>query len=226
MNRLWVPVYGIVVFLVLYVVAASQYGGGSAYDPNAQGFSIVHNYWCDLLAERDYNGAPNPGYRIAFGALVELVLSLCAFWYLAPRLYDQRKDLVFLTRVTGVPSMLLVLLLFTEWHDLAIYVAGAMGIVALLTTLFALGKVGERRLVAVGLVALALALASLASWHSRTLVMALPLVQKTAFLGFFAWVTLVTARVARKERHDGSEGSPPRTVNRPFAAGRAELRGK
>ncbi|MFN7116301.1 MAG: hypothetical protein ACK4TA_05840, partial [Saprospiraceae bacterium] len=60
--RLWLrltPLVGIVLFLVLYIVAAFYYPGGSNADHSAKGFSIVHNYWCDLLAIGAKNGQIN-----------------------------------------------------------------------------------------------------------------------------------------------------------------------
>ena len=36
-------------FLVLYVVAAQYYPGGSQADQASRGFDWVHNYWCNLV---------------------------------------------------------------------------------------------------------------------------------------------------------------------------------
>lgn len=46
------PPTGILIFFMLYVVAALLYPGGSQADKASTGFSWMNNYWCNLLNEK------------------------------------------------------------------------------------------------------------------------------------------------------------------------------
>ncbi len=73
MNRkilVLLPLYGIFLFFLLYVVAASLYAGGSQVDKTAKGFSLMHNYWCDLLADKAQNDESNAAQPIAISAFL------------------------------------------------------------------------------------------------------------------------------------------------------------
>jgi hypothetical protein len=72
------------VFVVSMTAAALTYPGGSWSDPGSSGFSLVRNFWCDLLRGTAINGADNALARrsasIAFSALA---LGLWPFWWVA-----------------------------------------------------------------------------------------------------------------------------------------------
>ena len=56
---LLLPYAGMAIFVILYVIAALEYPGGSYAEPNVEGFSFWHNYLCDLLDKRAINGSIN-----------------------------------------------------------------------------------------------------------------------------------------------------------------------
>ena len=192
-----IPLFGVLGFLVLYAVAAFVYPGGTKFDPTTSGFSLLHNYWCDLLDPAAYNGAPNPARPIARAALACLALALGIFWEIVPRLFPTQPSAVAITRTTGFLSTVSILLLLTPLHNSAIRLAGFFGIVALVTVLKAFRREGEWRLLAVALAALGLALVNFFIWETGQGLVALPLIQKLAFLVFFFWVGLVSGRVTR-----------------------------
>jgi hypothetical protein len=72
---------GLALFGVAIAVSACLYRGGSWSDLRAPGFSLLENYWCDLVRSHGINGADNGGSRrlamLAFGGLG---LALFAFW--------------------------------------------------------------------------------------------------------------------------------------------------
>ena len=51
-------------FCVLLVAAALAYPGGSWDDHAATRFHWLWNYWCDLIREQAWNGAPNGTARL------------------------------------------------------------------------------------------------------------------------------------------------------------------
>jgi hypothetical protein len=74
-------------FLVLLVLSARAYAGGSWADPAADGFRPFVNYWCDLMRAEGMNGAPNgTAAALAKGAFCALALSLAAYWRVAASL--------------------------------------------------------------------------------------------------------------------------------------------
>src|SRR3954449_6164304 len=67
---LWtlLPLFGIILFLLLYFIATLYYPGGAQFDKTTKGFSWTQNYWCNLLNENAINGLPNPARPIAITA--------------------------------------------------------------------------------------------------------------------------------------------------------------
>jgi len=61
------------VFVVAMAVAIGLYPGGSWTRPSARGFSLVRNFWCDLLRSQAIDGADNAAAKlwasVGFGAL-------------------------------------------------------------------------------------------------------------------------------------------------------------
>jgi hypothetical protein len=73
------PLFGTIVFVCLYLLAAAYYPGGSQADPNAKGFSWLNNYWCNLLNENAMNGQHNSARPMAVTAMAVLGLTLAGF---------------------------------------------------------------------------------------------------------------------------------------------------
>lgn len=191
-----IPLWSIVFFLGLYLLAAAKYPGGTKHDPTSFGFSVLENYWCDLLMEIAYNGEENPGRKIALFGLCILSFGLSIFWYQMPwRFRREEKRWTDLIRWMGCASMIVVLLLFSPFHDRAIDGAGLFGLIALSLTEVLLWKRREYELFSLGLLSFLLAIASLLIWKTGTGLFALPLVQKFAFLAFFIWVGRVQVKL-------------------------------
>jgi hypothetical protein len=72
------------VFVVAMGVAIVRYPGGSWTMPTDRGFSLVRNFWCDLLRSQAINGADNAVSKLlaslAFGALG---VGLWPYWWVA-----------------------------------------------------------------------------------------------------------------------------------------------
>ncbi|MCB9659464.1 MAG: hypothetical protein H6726_17600 [Sandaracinaceae bacterium] len=75
-------VLGVTAFVALTGASAASYSGGSGADPNAPGYSWVHNYWCDLYRDRALDGADHrTGALLAqVGALGAVLAIFCGFW--------------------------------------------------------------------------------------------------------------------------------------------------
>ena len=75
------PIFGTVLFVVLYIIAAVLYPGGSQVDKNSVGFSWLNNYWCNLLNENAINGQHNPAKPVALAGMFILCLTLTFFGF-------------------------------------------------------------------------------------------------------------------------------------------------
>lgn len=124
-------------FVVMLVAAALAYPGGSWDDPAATRFHWLWNYWCDLIREQAWNGAPNGTARmLAQASFIALALSLASYWHgVAPLLCERRlaRTVVAAGWVTTLGVVLVALLPhdeFTRWHALGTVTAGGFGLLS------------------------------------------------------------------------------------------------
>ena len=126
---LYLPIVGIFLFFVLYVLAASKYPGGSQADDFSIGFDWFHNYWCDLMKEIAYNETPNTARPIAILATFLLAFSIALFSIYFPKYLPVSNFWDKATSVSGTLSMIVATLIFTDLHDLVIVVCSLLGLI-------------------------------------------------------------------------------------------------
>jgi len=183
---------GSLLFIILYVIAALLYPGGSGADKTASGYSWTDNYWCNLLSEKAINGQSNAARPVAVTAMFILGLSFSTFWILFPALTHLKKYHKLLIQVGGTVCMLTSLLLLTSIdHDLAINTSSAFGFIAMVGTLIALYQLKLKWLFAIGLFDLLLVALNNYLYHSNEM-MYLPIVQKFSFLSFLIWFSFIS----------------------------------
>jgi hypothetical protein len=180
-----VPVFGALFFLLLYALAAANYPGGSASEPQTKGFSLLHNYWCSLLNEKAINGEENSGRPFALAAMLVLALTLAVFWLQAGGIVSKRKLLV---RVSGLSCAFFVGMLPIGQHDLMINLAGFSGLISLVTLLIQLKKMGLMNYFYFGCLNFCLVLLNNLVYYAKQFLFLLPVVQKITFLFFILWI--------------------------------------
>ena len=193
-KSIWIltPFIGSLLFIILYIIAALLYPGGSGTDKTAIGYSWTNNYWCNLLSEKAINGQTNTARPVAVTAMVILFLSLSTFWILFPALTHLTKYHRLLIQVAGTVCMLTSFLLLTGIdHDLAINTSSAFGLIAMIATLIALYQLKWKWLFAIGLFDLLLVTLNNYLYHSNEMIY-LPLVQKFSFLSFLVWFSFIS----------------------------------
>ena len=200
----YAPAAGVISFVALYALEAALYPCGSYDDRHQSGFSLLRNYFCDLLHPKALNGEPNPGRRFGLVAMAVIVATLALFWQSVVRLYPRQRAHVLVTRVSGSISAMATLLLLTPLHDSAVEIGGGFGLVAFFSALSALPRAEHGFLFLGGLVAAAVSSACFFIWRTG---MGLPLLaglQKLAFALFLAWVFAASLRAARESaaRHE------------------------
>lgn len=193
------PLSAMALFVLLYVLAASGYPGGSWAHPGQAGFSWRHNYLCDLLDTRAVNGALNTGRYWARASLAVLCLGLAWLWYHLPGLTRGSRGFKRLLRYSGLAALGTTVFLSAGTHDLTVRIAGAFGLVGMGCLLAGLWRRGRRALGLFGGWCLGIFLLNYAIYESGEFLHALPLIQKITFASFLAWFAWMDLALLRQE---------------------------
>ncbi|NNK29503.1 MAG: hypothetical protein HKP04_01465 [Flavobacteriaceae bacterium] len=200
-NYLLLPVFGMGLFVILYVLAALSYSGGTWIDPTAPGFSFWHNYLCDLLDYESLNGEINSGRYFARAALGVLCVSLIYLWIYLPHLLPKRSWNTRLMWFSGILALVTTMLLSSGTHDVTVRIAGALGAIALLSAFAEMWKAGYSGLVRFGFVCLFVFLANYYIYETGRGLYSLPVIQKITFSGFIAWFVWVDLALYRNVKN-------------------------
>jgi hypothetical protein len=201
-NSRWVliPVWGMLLFIILYFVAALLFPGGSDFNKSATGFSWRHNYWCELLARHAPNGQTNTARPVAISAMIILAVSLILFWFTIPRLFKNKITGGKLIRFAGIGSMLATPLLLTGFHDPVINIAALLGCIAIIGLLINLFRHKMYLLFGMGILCLLLCVLNNYVYYTKSLLHYLPVIQKITFFIFLSWFAMLTVTQYYKQR--------------------------
>lgn len=182
------PLAGMVLFVLFYLLAAGRYPGGSWANPAQVGFSWRHNYLCDLLDDRAVNGALNAGRYWARASLAVLCAGILILWYHLPGLTDGPPWNRRLIRFSGIIALGTTVFLNAGTHDITVRIAGFFGTIAMTSLIYGLWK-GMRRSISIfGAVCLGILLLNYVIYETGSLLPALPLIQKVTFSCFLIWL--------------------------------------
>ncbi len=195
-----IPYLGIFVFLLLYVLAAVKYPGGSHTNPYDKGFSLWDNYFCDLLDAYAVNGAMNPARDWARLALLVLCMSLIYSWFHLPKLFSGKRAITTIMRFTGISALTITLFMTADNHDSIVRIAGVFGVVAMLTTFIELFRSKYYKLFGFGIFCLLILIVNYYIYETRVYVEALPVIQKITFITFIGWFMLMDFCLYRRLR--------------------------
>lgn len=198
-----VPSAGAILFLLLYILAAVYYPGGSQADAHSKGFSWMHNYWCNLLNEKGINGEVNTGRAIAIAAMVVLTLSLLFFWIVSARLLFSKKASRTTITLAGLICVCVLAFLATSYHDTVINVSGFFGLVAMAGCFAGITRKRWYRLLTYGLFNVVLVGLNNYLYYSNHWFY-LPLIQKLTFLSFLIWIVLVDIKLYKEAINEKS----------------------
>jgi hypothetical protein len=199
-KNIWLltPIFGVLIFVLLYFFATLFYPGGSQVDKNSIGFSWTNNYWCNLLSENAINGQPNPAKPIALTGMFVLCLTLSLFWFIFPRQINIRKSLKFTIQVSGILAMTVAFFLFTHInHDLVMNIASSFGSIATIGTFMGLYKNKWFWLFAFGLLNILFVGLNNLCYYNKELIVYLPVIQKISFVTFLIWVCCINIKLFR-----------------------------
>jgi hypothetical protein len=198
-QNIWLltPLFGTLIYLLLYIVATFFYPGGSQVDKNSIGFSWAQNYWCNLLNENAMNGQHNSARPIAIVAMFFLCITLMIFWYIFPKQTGFRKSRKLIVQVSGFAAMISVMFISTSLHDIIINIATVFGLVAVIGTFIGLLELKWTKLFWVGIFILPLVAINNFLYYKAELLIYLPVVQKITFLYFLLWICLIDVSLYR-----------------------------
>ena len=188
-NLIILPIKGMCLFVVLYVVAALQYTNGLDAYANKVSFSFTENYLCDLLFVYTNQGYINPAHTTTQIALVIICSSLILFWYELPKLFPLKSSILTFMQICGILSMVILLFLNFDNHDIVIRISGIFGALAILLSLFELYKAGFYRLFILGFICFMMFLINYYIFESGILLELLPLIQKITFALCLSWLS-------------------------------------
>lgn len=197
-RKLWVliPLFGSLVFILLYLIAAILYPGGSQANKYSSGFSWTDNYWCNLLNTNAINGDPNPGRPFGMASALVLSVTLIIFWWMFPRILNFARAGKLMIQVSGASSMMVVLFLSSRYHDTILNIAVLLSLFALAGTFMGLYKMKWYSLFVFGAFNLLLVVVNNMIYYSGDLDN-LPVIQKITFLSFLLWICLIDLRLYR-----------------------------
>jgi len=195
------PIFGTMIFVVLYFVATLLYPGGSQVDKKSIGFSWTNNYWCNLLNENAINGQHNPAKPIAMTGMFVLCLTLAFFWFLFPRHINLGTKLKLAIQISGTIAMTIAFFLFTNInHDLVTNLAAIFGAIATIGTFIGLYKTKWFGLFTFGLLNILLVGLNNYVYYTKGLIIYLPVIQKISFAAFLIWVCCIDIKLYRGEK--------------------------
>jgi hypothetical protein len=201
LTLLLIPIFGVLIFCVLYVVATFLYPGGSQVDKNSVGFSWTNNYWCSLLNDNAINGQPNIAKPVALTGMFVLCLTLAFFWFLFPRHVSLDNKIKLTIQISGTFAMTIALFLFTNInHDLVANLASIFGLIASVGTFIGLYRTKWFGLFAFGLFNILLVGLNNYVYYTKELIVYLPVIQKISFATFLIWVCCINVNLYLGQR--------------------------
>ena len=201
-KRIWLlfPVYGVIVFCILYIIATYYYPGGSQNNLNGKGFSWLHNYWCNLLMENAINSKPNPAKPIALAASFILSSTLILFWFIFSHVAGFKKWQSIIIRAAALLCVITAIFLFTKQHDVVLVLACVFALVPLTATFIGLRRMKWYKLLLLGIFNAVLVGLNNVLYYGNGLLKYLPIVQKVTFVFFLLWICLISIKLYRQKR--------------------------
>ena len=190
MTNSRLSLWGVLVSLALFVLAASFYPGGYDWE---------HDFISALFAPSTATGAANKTRYLTVFAMVVFCLSVAVLFRVLSSRTSSRVHKKTLGS-GGFGSMVYAFLVVTSMHDLLVGIALLFFVPAMLAALHLMSAEGRPALGWAGSMCLALLLASAVMYYGSVLWHLLPLAQKVSLVACVSW--LLTMRVVTEKRTD------------------------
>lgn len=197
----FIPVFGIILFGVLYFYSSTLYPGGSQANINSIGFDWYNNYWCDLMNENGMNEQPNPASRLAISAMVILCVSLIVFFIQFALYFAKNRFWKNVIGIFGTISMIFAILTFTRYHNIMIALSSFFGLFVLIGIILEVYNSRFTALKMGGILCIFLLILNNYIYYSRQFVEILPLLQKITFAIVLIWFMALDLHLIRSRRN-------------------------
>ena len=122
----------VVISVILIVIAALLYPGGSLFDKNSEGFEWSKNFISNLFATKAINGSENPGKIWALIGMVFHSVGFGIFFINMSKKMSSRLAATVL-KFVGATNIVFNFLIATPLHDLVVLISIVLTLIGLLT---------------------------------------------------------------------------------------------
>ena len=183
-----IPYFGIVLFIGLYVYSSTLYPGGSQADLNAEGFSWVNNYWCNLMNANGQNGQVNPARSTAIFAWIVLCMSMMVFFIQFAIILVNIRWWRQVIIIGAVFSMIFASLIFSKYHDLMTTLSSLFGLFVVIGIIREIYRSDLVMYKFLGLLCLILLGLNNFIYYSEAFLQWLPILQKISMAIVLLWI--------------------------------------
>ncbi|MBJ2173072.1 hypothetical protein JBL43_02405 [Aureibaculum sp. A20] len=195
------PIFGLGLYLIVFYFAASAYPGGSYNYPNANnGYSFSNNFLCDAMNPITESGAINNARPIAIISHLILSLTMISFFYILPKVFNEKNRNTQLITYFGIASMTALLFMFTPYHDLMVTFTGVLGTMAMIPLFIELRRFKNKGLKRLMYFCFTLSIIVFLSFQTKIGFYYLPFLQKITFAIDTWWVVSSCLFVINKNR--------------------------
>ncbi|MGA2421150.1 MAG: hypothetical protein ABSG69_13805 [Candidatus Acidiferrum sp.] len=178
---------GIGISLLLLVVAALHYPGGSQADQHSVGYDWKNNYLSNLFSERAVNGSDNSARPWAISGMLFLCASL-AWFFIEFSKKISAKSPANIIRYCGAGAMLFAFLAVTPYHDEVITIASTLALVSMFYVTVFVFKSRLHLLKVLSVLCLLSLYVCNYVYYTRSHIEFLPVLQKIAVLITIGWI--------------------------------------
>jgi hypothetical protein len=187
MLRKYSILLGIIISLLLLLVAALHYPGGSQYDKNSVGYDWKNNYLSNLFDVRAVNGSENAARLWAIAGMSFLCASFALFFIEFPKKIPS-KGAAKIIRYCGVSAMIFAFLAVTPYHDAVIRIASTLALISMFYITVFVFKSRSHLLGILSVVCLLVSYSCNYIYFTRSYVEYLPIFQKIALAITITWI--------------------------------------
>jgi len=194
----YIPIFGLGIYVIVFIIAASAYPGGSINYPKANAYSFSHNFLCDTMNPINEDGKINGARFMAIIAHLILSFTMICFFYLLPKIFDVKNHNTKLIALFGITAMTIFILMFTPYHDSIVNFTAVFGTIALIPFFIELKHFTNKGYKQLAYLCFGLSIIVFLSFVTKIGFYYLPLLQKITF-GFDAWWVIWTCLIVIKK---------------------------
>jgi len=201
-----IPLFGIGLYVIFFLVAASMFTGGSYGEFKSNSYDHFNNFLCDLMLTFSDDGKINYARPVAVVGHLLLGIGMMAFFYTLPKIFIQQNRNTKFIRNFGMMAMFCFLFMVTDYHDVAVTATGVFGIAAMIPLFIECLRVSEGFFRYYIFFCIAISLYVFFSYETKFLIGILPFIQKIAFIVDSIWVIGIASYIADKRLLNNNGG--------------------